>query len=1175
MTRIVAGSKGGSSSTATEASDTLSSTANAQILDLISEGPCYGPANGTIGASTYLNDTPLQNADGSYNFNVASEDYRVGTIDQDYISGFDTSASEVTVGVELKAVTPWVHTVTNLALDALRVTLSVNALSQQDQKSGDINGYRVAYQVQLSVDDGAFSAVIDTAFDGKASSTYTRSHRIDLKGAVSHYTIRVVRTTADATTSFIQDTTNIVSYAELVDAKLRYPMSALVAFAVDATEFSTVPTRSYDWKGLLIKYPSNYDPDTRTYAGTWDGTFITGWTDNPAWIFYDLVLNSVYGLGRWIDASMVDRYSLYSIAQYCDVFVSDGAGGTEPRFRCNCYIQTRADAYKVLQDLASVFRGMAYWANSSVTATADMPFDPAYIYTQANVVDGKFKYVGSSLKTRYTVALVTWNDPDNAYQQAVEYVEDADGVARYGINKAETIAFGCTSRSQAQRVGQWTLITSRYETNTVTFSTGLDGTVAMPGQIIEIADAGRAGRRMAGRIRSVTSITQITVDRAMPEATVGDTLTLMLPSGKAETQTIQAIDGQTFTTVSPYSVLPVSGAVWLVESATVQSQLFRVSSVKDQGGITFEITATQHEPSKYAVVDDGAAFDLRPVSDSTVNVQAAPTGITVSQYVIVDQGIAKTNMTIAWQAPKNAVAYTVQWRRGSGDWVTAGTTGGTSIDVQGIYTGQYLARVRAVNGIGIASPYGYSVLTTLAGKTGEPPSVAALTATTDQVLAIDIGWSFPSGADDTAYTELYYSKTSGFDSASQLGMYSYPTNSAQLLNLASGSRLFFWARLVDTSGNVGPWYPDGVGVQGQSTADGTVIASYLAGLIGQTQLSQDLQATIGDVPNIKQSVSDAQEALAAEVQARGVAISSEQSSRQDADSALSERIDSVGAAVNANNALITSEQSARVDGDTALGQRIDAVSASVVIPEMAGSMDDYAGAEEVYAGVYSEQSARAEADLALGTRIDGVSASVTQNNATLQAQITSESDARATGDSAQAQQITTVQAQVADNSAAVQTVSTSYADLNGALSASYTIKTQVTSGGLTYVAGIGVGIDNSTGVIQSQVLVSADRFAVINSTTGTGITAPFIVQNGQVVLATAMIGNGYITNAMIGAYIQSDNYVAGSTGWQISKAGVFEMNASDGGGGRLVINGASIRTLDPNNVARVTLGRIS
>jgi len=397
----------------------------------------------------------------------------------------------------------------------------------------------------------------------------------------------------------------------------------------------------------------------------------------------------------------------------------------------------------------------------------------------------------------------------------------------------------------------------------------------------------------------------------------------------------------------------------------------------------------EHEPSKYAVIDDGAAFDLRPISDSTVNVQASPTGVVITQHVVVDQGIAKTNMTIAWQAPKNAVAYTVQWRRGSGDWVTAGTTGGTSIDVQGIYTGEYLARVRAVNGLDISSPYAYSVATTLAGKTGEPPSVATLTATTDQVLAINVAWAFPSGADDTAYTELYYSKTSGFDSASQLGLYGYPTNTAQLLNLASGSRLFFWARLVDTSGNVGPWYPDGVGVQGQSTADGTVIAGYLAGLIGQTQLSQDLQATVSDVPNIKQGVADAQASIAAEVQARGVAISSEQTARQDADGALSDRIDSVGAAVNANNALITSEQSARVDGDTALGERIDAVSASVVIPEMAGSMDDYAGAEEVYAGVYSEQSARAEADLALGTRIDGVSASITKNNALLQAQITS------------------------------------------------------------------------------------------------------------------------------------------------------------------------------------------
>ncbi|MDR5647916.1 host specificity protein J, partial [Burkholderia cenocepacia] len=391
-----------------------------------------------------------------------------GYVDQTHIAGFESSVAETQVGVALTTQQPWSHTFTNVDLSAARITLSVSGLSKTDTNTGNIYGYRVAYQIQVSKDGGSFSTVIDTAFDGKASSTYTRSHRIELSGAKSQYTVRVVRLTPDGTTQYIQDKTSVVSYAEVIDAKLSYPYSALVALQIDAEQFSSMPTRAYDVLGLLVKYPSNYNPKTRVYTGTWDGTFSFGWTDNPAWIFYDLVLNKRYGLGRYVDATMLDRYALYQIGRYCDVLVSDGKGGQEPRFTCNCYIASRADAIKVIQDLASVFRGIAYWSAGSVTASADMPSDPVYVYTAANVVKGEFKYVGSSLRTRYTTALVTYNDPGNAYKQTVEYVEDADGINRYGINKAEVTAFGCTSRSQAQRVGQWSLLTSRYETNAVT-----------------------------------------------------------------------------------------------------------------------------------------------------------------------------------------------------------------------------------------------------------------------------------------------------------------------------------------------------------------------------------------------------------------------------------------------------------------------------------------------------------------------------------------------------------------------------------------------------------------------------------------------------------------------------------------------------------------------------------
>lgn len=1130
-TDTLRGSKSGSSSAPTQSPDSLSSVTYAQIMDLISEGPIFGPSTGSPAQSVYLNNVPLQNADGSNNFVVDGFDFRYGEIDQTYIPGFDSSSQETAVGVEFKQVTPWNVTVTDMDVNAIVITMGVNSLSQTNSSNGDVTGYEVDYQIQLSVDGGAYQVIVNTSFNGKAPSAYERSHRIALSGGTSQYALRVVRTTPDTTSVYISDTTTVVSYAEVIDAKLRYPLSSVCAISVDAVQFSSLPTRSYDMKGLLIKYPSSYNPTTRTYSGTWDGTFVTGWTDNPAWIFYDLVLNNRYGLGQWVDASMIDRYSLYTIAQYCDVMVSDGQGGQEPRFTCNCYIQSRADAYKVLQDLASVFRGMAYWAAGSVVATCDMPSDPVYIYTAANTIGGQFKYVGSSLKTRYTVALVTWNDPNNSYQQAVEYVEDIEGIARYGINKAQITAFGCTSRGQAQRVGQWSILTSRYETNAVTFSVGLDGTLAQPGQIIAVADPARAGRRLGGRIHSASGTNQVTLDKAMPEAAVGNTLTVVTPGGITTSSSISGINGAIITVSPPLSAVPVAGAIWMIESATVESQLFRVLSVADKGGISFDVTATQYEPGKYAAIDNGAAMDVRPVTGNTFTTQVPPTGVTVTQYIVIDQGIAKTNLTIAWQAAANAVSYKVQWQKDNGTWVDAGTTGGLSLDVTNIYSGNYVARVLCTNGMGISSVYAFSAATNITGKTGAPPTVSTLTATTDQIFAVNIAWSFPANAGDTAYTEVYYGHTSSFASAVQLGRYSYPTNHTSLLGLASGYDLYFWARLVDTTGNVGPWYPSssGAGVHGASSSDATAILTYLTGKITQTQLGQDVLTPIQAIPGLQ-------------------------------------------TATTTNAAAITTETNSRVAADGALSSRMDTISAQVVIPPEAGSTTDYAGSTTVYAGVWSEQSARAEADLALAQKVDTVTAQISSASSTLFAAVQTETTARVTADAATASQITTVQAQVNSNTAAVQTNAASYADINGRVAASYQIKTQITSNGRTYIAGVGVGVDNTSGTVESQVLVSASRFAVIDPN-GTAVNSPFVIQSGQTYISQAFIGTGWITNAMIAQTIQSTAVGAnGQPLWVIDKANGLTLNGPNGGSGYLNLNSSTLTVYDNNGTLRVRLG---
>ncbi|WP_334068762.1 phage tail protein [Burkholderia cepacia] len=1248
---------GGGGSGGGESPDSLHSIARAKVLDIISEGQIVGLVKGM--QSVFLDGTPILNSDGSVNFQNYSVDVRTGTLDQDFMPGFPAVERESAVGVPLTSDAPWVRQVQNTQLTAVRIRFGVPALQKSDPATG-VFGYRVEYAIDLSVDGGSYAQVLSSAFDGKTTSLYERSHRIELPRATTGWLVRVRRITPNAHSSLIADTVNIEAITEVIDRKLRYPMTALVGMTFDARSFSQVPVRSYHIRGLIVRVPSNYDPETRTYSGAWNGTFKPAWTNNPAWIFYDLLLNDRYGLGKTVDASMIDKWGLYEIARYCDVMVSDGRGGVEPRFTCNCVIQSAADAYKVLQDIASVFRGISYWGPGAVVASADMPSDPVYVYTAANVIDGAFRYVGSERKTRYTVALVSYNDPSNQYKQAVEYVPDDDGIARYGVIKTQVTAFGCTSQAQAHRLGRWLLLTSRYEAGTVSFKVGMDGVLVGPGQVIAIADPRKAGRRIGGRIRAAAG-NVVTLDKA-PTVAPGDRFTAILPSGVAQHRAVKSVDGDVLTLADRFDADPVPGAVWMLENAEVAAQLYRVVSVQegdDDGRIEYTITATMHEPGKYAAIDDGAQIQQRPVTVVPPSVQAPPANVRITTYSAVDQGISKTTMVIAWDAANNAVTYLPEWRKDNGEWVSVPRTGGLQVEVTGIYQGRYVARVRAQNVMNVTSLPAISVETQLKGKTSLPPAVVSLKAA-GVVYGINLDWAFPGDgtAGDTQRTELWYSRTPSRADAIKLSDYAFPQASTSMQGLAVGQVFYFWARLVDTTGNIGPWFPaNGSGVQGQPSTNQSEYEKYFAGQISHSALGEDLKKPIDAIPGIQQGVTDNAAAIAKEVKdrtdaitkeakdradavaeearQRGAAVASEQQARQSADSSLGQRIDTVTASVgdaaaavkreeaariDADGALgkrvdtvvvkvgeattsIQSEVQARQDGDGALGKRIDAVSVAVgenkadIITEqqvrqkadsalasridsvsaqinvpMAGDSGQAAGSTQVMAGVYSEQSARAEVDMALGQRLDTVSAQMQVGQASLLADIRTESKARVDAISAQAEQITTIRAQANENAAAVQTVAQSYADLNGRVSASYQIKTQITSDGRTYIAGIGIGINNDSGIVESQVLVSAQRFAVVDPNNGGSSIVPFVVQGGQVFLRQALIGAGWITNAMIGSYIQSDNYVAGKQGWRLDKSGWFEINASNGSGNRLVLDGSSVRVYDGNGVLRVRMG---
>ncbi|WP_082884052.1 host specificity protein J [Achromobacter ruhlandii] len=885
------GKGGGGGSGPSEAPDSLHSIAYARVIDLLSEGEIYGPVHGLGGAlrDVYLNGTPVANADGSLNFSNVSIDFRTGTQWQDPLPGFPASENTIGVSTELKATQPWVRLFTNRQLSAVRVTLAVEGLSRADTSNGDINGYRVEYAIDVSRDGAAYQQVLTSAFDGKTTQRYARSHRIDLlAGAQQGWSVRVRRLTANANSNTIADRTFVDAVTEVIDAKLRYPMSAVVGIKIDASQFQSVPTRAYDMKGRIIRVPSNYDPETRAYTGTWDGTFKAAWTDNPAWVFFDLVGNDRYGLGERVPAGWLDKWGLYQIGRYCDELVDDGFGGKEPRFTCNVYLQTTADAYRVVQDLASVFRGMAYWANSSVIAVADMPGDPVYTYSSANVIDGRFSYTGSALNTRYTVALVSWCDLTDMGRQKVEYVENREGIARYGIKQLEVTAFGCTSRGQANRVGKWLLLTSNLETRGVTFSVGLEHCQVRPGSIIRVADQHLAGRRIGGRIREAT-VSRIVVDAELG-IRPGDRLTVNLPNGKSETRVVTSAMGEPLTLDSgvysydstaltwdliglpgtamhidvqtPFSEVPEPECVWTLESEALSAQTFRVLSIKRKDGVLADVSAIQHEPGKFNNVDFGTRLDRPPISVVPPGVQSPPTEPKISAYYIVSQGIANHTAVFEWKAADSAVAYEVQWRRDNSDWINLPRTGYTRVEVPNIYAGGYTFRVRALNALDVASIWATSTLTQLDGILGPPPRVTSL-ATTSLAFGVRLDWGLPAGPSIIGRTELFYSRTPSFDDATRLGDFAYPQNTHTLMGLAAGVEFWFWARLVDKNGVAGEMYPSGAGVHGKASADADLILDYIAGQIKETHLYQALREKIDSAGEAAVEVAALTSALAA------------------------------------------------------------------------------------------------------------------------------------------------------------------------------------------------------------------------------------------------------------------------------------------------------------------------
>lgn len=1055
--KVLKGRKGGSSSsrTPTEQPDDLQSVAKAKILVALGEGEFAGQLTGK---DIYLDGTALENADGSQNFSGVTWEFRAGTQAQKYIQGIPGTENEISVGTEVSSATAWTRTFTNTQLSAVRLRLKWPSLFKQED-DGDLVGYSVNYAIDLQTDGGAWQTVLNTSVTGKTTSGYERSHRIDLPQAGSTWTIRLRKITSDANSAKIGDTMTLQSFTEVIDAKLRYPNTALLYIEFDSSQFNgSIPQISCEPRGRVIRVPDTYDPETRTYSGTWTGAFKWAWTDNPAWIFYDLVVSDRFGLGHRLTAANIDKWTLYQVAQYCDQMVPDGKGGngTEPRYTCNVYIQDRNDAYTVLRDFAAIFRGMTYWGGDQIVALADMPRDVDYSYTRANVVGGRFTYSSSTTKSRYTTALVSWSDPGNAYADAMEPVFEQALVARYGFNQLEMTAIGCTRQSEANRKGRWGILTNNKD-RVVSFDVGLDGNIPQPGYIIAVADELLSGKVMGGRISAVNGRV-IKLDR-VADAAAGDRLILNLPSGASQSRTIQAVNGESVTVTTAYSETPQAEAVWVVESDELYAQQYRVVSVSDNDNGTFSITAAWHDPDKYARIDTGAIIDQRPISVIPPGNQSPPANIVISSFSVVQQNISVETMRVSWDQAQNAIAYEGQWRRNDGNWVNMPRSSTTSFDVPGIYAGRYLVRVRAINAAEISSGWGYSEEKTLTGKVGNPPKPVGFTATGIN-WGIRLNWGFPANTGDTLKTEIQYTANSDFSDPLLLSDVPYPSAEYTQLGLKAGQEFWYRAQLVDRTGNESG-YTDWIRGMSNDNAD-----DYLGDIADDFLTSADGERLTGDIDTNIEGI--LQNALA-------------------------------------NHGTVEHQ---------------------------------WAQYGEVRADILVVKTTIAEVDQAM------------------------------------AELSTQVQAQIEDVTASLEDKLTAVVDASGA-SAIYTLKTGVRINGVMYNAGMSIAVLAEAGKpVVTRVGFNANQFVLMS---GSGDTqySPFAVVNGQVFISSAFIQDGTITNAKIGNFIQSNNYVAGSVGWRLDKSGTFENYGSTAGEGAMKQTNQTISVRDANNVLRVQIGRIT
>ncbi len=1123
------GGGGGKAKTPTLINDNLFHKQFYRVLDILSEGPIYGPVNTAAPLNcVMLNDTPVTDAVGNTSIPGVSVAWRPGTADQSPINGFNAIESTVMVNAQVKHDTPLVRTVSDPNVTRVRLNIGVDSLVESDSQSNQKEtSVIMAIDVKPS-SSSTWSAVKAVQIGpGKISGEYLESHIIDAPDE-KPFDIRVRRVTADSVSDLLQNDTRWNSYSEIIDDNLSYPHTAVAGAVIDHDQYSDTPTRTYHLRGLIVDVPDNYDPEKRTYSGLWLGGLKKAYTNNPAWIFRYLVKNERFGLARQAGYIDVDDGALYTLSQYCDQLVDDGYGGLEPRVTLNAYITEQMSARDLLDNIAGMFRGIALWDGQRLTIMIDAPQDPIATITNANVLDGAFTRSSIARSECYNAVIVSWTDPENGWEQSKEYVADDELIARDGYNETTLEAFGCTSRGQAHRAGKWLIETAKREPSKFTFKMARDAIHFTPGDIIEILDNNRAGARLGGRIVSNNGRV-ITVDKVDSEyVTAGDTISLLDSDGKFKKHQITGVNGNNITLAAAPTWIR-NGTVFAVSTNAAKPVLCRITSVAEtENNSVYTIEAAQHDPNKQAVVDEGAIFEI---NSDTLNHFRVPN---IENLKVVNIGSETVQCRATWetQTTTHRMTFEIRIYNADGAVVKSYETTKYSYDFYGIDAGSYTLGVRGRNDTGMKGAE--SIVDLVIGAPAAPVGVnwvpGVFQATVYPISKTTL-------TTDTAY-EFYYAGENQITDPAKI------TTSAQYTGrgyqwtfggMSTGHMYYVYIRTRNAFG-----VSDFIEASGKPTEDFDEITDFVTKEVMESEqfqgLISDTSTLKGDVTDLKDTTSDLINRVQNNEEGLGVHES---------------RIDEIGVELSEQDSELTQTRARLQNVSIALLNNSVAQTTSrrTLSAQLKQSKAEITRIDEVVA---TEKKATAKALSELEAKISDE----------IQGKVTNLEQAMVTLEKATAQQISEVTASINGQSVLIEENKTAITNINGDMSATWSLKIATDNNGMKYASGISLGVTGDGANTQSQCIFLVDRFVLMTAANGT-YTTPFYVENGAMYVREAFIKDATITTAKIAQQINSSNYNYGSSGWMINKNGDCEFH------GRLYANSGNFAFNGVNNTVQI------